>query len=371
MALRPALDLELLRTLMFIAEEASFTKAAERVGRTQSAVTLQVQKLKALVGQPLVVRSKGGPVELTPHGSALVESARAMLKLNDEAFRALASHDLPATVRLGTSSSLIPFYLADSLDLFRSEYPNAVVEVTDGYSCQRAPRAREGAFDLVLCMGPHEPRNWQSTEVWRGPLRWITSVAHPVHLQDPLPLCLAPGNCPWRPPWLDDCYWRSAPLRALERAGRPHRVVASATSMEGLYAPVAAGKAVTVSLGAKLPSGLRVVRDDEGLPQLPDDRAIIVKSRRARQRHPAAHRRLDGSDPEDVPHRLSWVSNPTDLRHPRPKTGRPLWADRARSKCDCRGAGLRPLRHGRIGPLTFNSSGSPSLPISFELEPRQ
>ena len=91
MAVRPALDLELLRTLMFIAEEASFTKAAERVGRTQSAVTLQVQKLKALVGQPLVVRSKGGPVELTPHGSALVESARAMLKLNDEAFRALAS----------------------------------------------------------------------------------------------------------------------------------------------------------------------------------------------------------------------------------------------------------------------------------------
>ncbi len=103
MALRPALDLELLRTLVFIAEEASFTKAGERVGRTQSAVTLQVQKLEALVGQPLVIGSKGGPVELTPQGRALVDSARAMLKLNDEAFRALASHELPATVRLGTS----------------------------------------------------------------------------------------------------------------------------------------------------------------------------------------------------------------------------------------------------------------------------
>jgi DNA-binding transcriptional LysR family regulator len=206
-----------------------------------------------------------------------------MLKLNDEAFRALASHDLPATVRLGTDASLIPFYLADSLDFFRSEYPNAVVELTDGSSCQLAPHVREGAFDLVLCYGPHEPRNWQSTEVWRGPLKWITSTAHEAHLQDPLPLCLAPGNCPWLPPWLDDCDWRSAPLRALERAGRPHRVVASATSMEGLYAPVAAGKAVTVSLGAKLPAGLRVVRDDEGLPQLPDDRVIIIKSRGAIQ----------------------------------------------------------------------------------------
>ena len=199
MALRPALDLELLRTLVFIAEEASFTKAAERVGRTQSAVTLQIQKLEALVGQPLVARSKGGPVELTQQGRALVESARAMLKLNDEAFRALASHDLPATVRLGTDASLIPFYLADSLDLFRSEYPNAVVELTDGSSCQLAPHVREGAFDLVLCYGPHEPRNWQSTEVWRGPLKWITSTAHVAHLQDPfrcvLPRATVPG-CP-------------------------------------------------------------------------------------------------------------------------------------------------------------------------------
>lgn len=101
MALRPALDLELLRTLVFIAEEASFTKAADRVGRTQSAVTLQVQKLESLVGQTLVVRSKGGPVELTPRGRALVENARAMLKLNDEALRAMADEETPTTVRLG------------------------------------------------------------------------------------------------------------------------------------------------------------------------------------------------------------------------------------------------------------------------------
>src|SRR5450432_4006349 len=108
MALRPALDLELLRTLVCIAEEASFTRAAERVGRTQSAVTLQVQKLEAIVGQSLVVRSKGGPVEMTPQGKSLVESARTMLKLNDEALRALSSSDIPATVRFGASSTYIP-----------------------------------------------------------------------------------------------------------------------------------------------------------------------------------------------------------------------------------------------------------------------
>ena len=208
-----------------------------------------------------------------------------MLKINDETFRALTSPGLPATVRLGTSSTYIPCYLANSLDLFRATYRNALVEVTEGYSCQVAPQIRDGTFDLVLCQGSHEPRAWPSTEVWRGPLKWITSTAHSVHLQDPLPLCLSPANCPWLPPWMDDCYWRSVALRALERAGGPHRVVASATSVEGLYAPVAAGKAVTVSSALKLPSGLRVVSDDEGLPQLPDDIVIIIKSRSAVQPH--------------------------------------------------------------------------------------
>jgi DNA-binding transcriptional LysR family regulator len=285
MALRPALDLELLRTLLFIAEEASFTKAAERVGRTQSAVTLQVQKLEALVGQTLVVRAKGGPVELTPQGRVLVENARAMLKMNDETLRALAAPELAATatVRFGTTSTYIPNYLAKSLDMFRAAYPNVLVEVTEGWSCQVSPHIRDGTFDLVLCAAGHEPRGWPSTEVWRSPLRWITSTAHATHLQDPLPLCLSPGNCPWRPPWIDDCYWRSAALRALERAGKPHQIVASAMSTEGLYASVAAGEAVTVTHGLKLPPGLRAMGDDEGFPSLPDDGVILIKSRSAAQ----------------------------------------------------------------------------------------
>eukprot|EP01037_Dinobryon_pediforme_P048352 gene48352-biopygen26732 len=73
MVMRPILDLDLLHTLVVLAEETSFTRTAKRVGRTQSAVTLQVQKLEDALQQPLVVRSKGGPVELTPQGRALIE----------------------------------------------------------------------------------------------------------------------------------------------------------------------------------------------------------------------------------------------------------------------------------------------------------
>ena len=279
MALRPTLDLDLLRTLVFIVEEASFTKAAERIGRTQSAVTLQVQKLETLVGQPLLVRSKGGRVEPTPQGRLLVDSARAMLKQNDEVFRTLGARDLPATVRLASSSTYVPYFLSDALDAVRLGYPNALVEVTDGYSCQLAPQIKDDIFDLVVCEGGHEPRGWPSTAIWRGRLRWITSTIDPVHLRDPLPLCLTPKDCPWRPPWMDDCYWRSAALRTLQLANRRHRIVASANSVEGLYAPVIKGEAITVSIAGRLPAGLRVVEDDEGLPPLPESSVVIMKGR--------------------------------------------------------------------------------------------
>ena len=110
--MRPHLDLDLLRTLVCIAEESSFTRAAERVGRTQSAVTLQIQKLEGLVRQPLVVRSKGGPTELTPQGRALVEKARTMLSLNDEAFNSLGPEQAAANLRLASGAEYSVFFLA-------------------------------------------------------------------------------------------------------------------------------------------------------------------------------------------------------------------------------------------------------------------
>src|SRR5271157_6572049 len=101
MATTPALDLDLVRTLVLIAEEGSFTRAGERVGRTQSAVSLQVQRLETLVGHTLIARGKGGGVELTAHGEELVERGRGLLALNDEIFQSLHAKTAHGVVRLG------------------------------------------------------------------------------------------------------------------------------------------------------------------------------------------------------------------------------------------------------------------------------
>src|SRR4051812_37306305 len=283
MVVRPVLDLDLLRTLVFIAEEKSFTRAAERVGRTQSAVTLQMQKLEGLVGYPLLARSKGGPVELTPHGQVLVAHASALLKGNDEALAALSPREVPTSLRIGASSYFAPLYLQRTLDAMRAAYPNVLVEVTQGRSCQLVPQLRDDAFDLVISEGGVEPRDSMLTEAWSGPLRWITSASADTHLRDPLPLSLWPSKCPWRPPWMEDCFWRSATMRALYQAGRAFEIVAVSDTMEGHFTAVKTGEAVAISLDMMLPPGVRVVEKEEGLPPLPNTRLVILKGQNATQ----------------------------------------------------------------------------------------
>jgi DNA-binding transcriptional LysR family regulator len=140
-----------------------------------------------------------------------------------------------------------------------------------------------GDLDLMLCERGHEPRQWPAIEIWRGRLRWITSDVHGRHREDPLPLSLSPGNCPFRPPWLDECIWRGAALRALEHAGRSYRIVSTSASITGQQTAVQAGLAVTVAIPHGLPEGLRATNDSEGLPELPEVSLLLLKAREPRQ----------------------------------------------------------------------------------------
>jgi DNA-binding transcriptional LysR family regulator len=282
MAVPPAFDLDLLRTLALIAEEGSFTRAAERVGRTQSAVSLQIQRLEVLVGHPVLFRGKGGTVELTPQGRFLVERSRDLLALNDEILSSLRASPAHAAVRLGAPEDSRG-YLPTVLARFSEKHPNIAVEMLQGPSCQLVPQLKEGNLDLLVCEGGLEPRQWPAIELSRAPLRWITSEEHLTHLKDPLPLALTSGICPFRPPWLEDCLWRGAALRSLVRAGRRHSVVSTSASLDGQQAAALAGLAVTVSTAVALPAGLRPVRPDEGLPDLPDVTVLLLKAREPRQ----------------------------------------------------------------------------------------
>lgn len=268
-----SLDPDLLRAFIYIAEEGSFTRAAARVGRTQSAVSMQVQRLEGLLGERLLSRGKGGSVQLTPHGEFLLQRAREMLALNDEIWRSFKTPTVHGTVRLGTPDDYALRYLPQILKRFAESHPAVQVDVLCLPSSDLVNRVREGELDLALCSDGHQPPGWPAVPLWRGPLTWITSVRHTPHRLDPLPVALAG----------DHCTWAEAAIRALDGVGRRYRVAYRSATQLGTHAPVIAGLAVTVSTISWLPEGLRPMRPDEGMPPLPEFGILMLRNPDARQ----------------------------------------------------------------------------------------
>ena len=272
MSVPQALDPDLLRSFVFIAEEGSFTRAGHRAGRTQSAISMQLQRLEGQLGQTLVSRGRGGAVHLTSHGQFLLDRARELLMLNDRIWSNFHTPTVSGTVRLGTPDDYALRYLPVILKRFAETHPSVEVDVLCLPSADLVTCLRDGELDLTLCSEGTEPM-LGGTPLWRGPLSWITSVRYAPHRQDPLPLALAG----------DHCSWRLAALTALESAGRRYRVAYRSATQIGTQAPVLAGLAVTVATTSWLPEGLRAIRPEEGLPPLPDFGILLLKSSNARQ----------------------------------------------------------------------------------------
>lgn len=274
MTLPAGLDPDLLRAFTYIAEEGSFTRAARRVGRTQSAVSMQVQRLEVLLGQRLLSRGKGGSVQLTPHGQFLLQRARELLALNDEIWTSFRAPIVQGTVRLGTPDDYALRYLPQILKRFADSYPAVQVDVLCLPSIDLLQRLREGELDLTLCSeGTTASADRLAMPLWRGPLTWITSTTHAPHRLDPLPVALAG----------DHCAWAKAALSALDGMGRRYRVAYRSATQLGTHAPVLAGLAVTVSTISWLPEGLRPLRPEEGMPALPEFGILLLRNPDARQ----------------------------------------------------------------------------------------
>lgn len=278
MAIRPTLDLDLLRTFTLIAEERNFTRVSERIGRTQSAVSLQVQRLEAQLGQPLISRRRGGDVELTPAGRRLLEQARSLLALNDELLGSLVTGNAADTVRLGFPETFAQVFIPSILEQFSKSNPGVSIELTHAPSCQLVQMLKDDLLDLVVCVSGHEPPDMTGEELWRAPLRWVSSKDHDVHLEDPLPISIGPDNCPFRPAWLSECLWSGLAMDALKKSGRAFHAVSRVSSMEAQQLTVLAGTSVVVSVDLLVDSRLRTLGEPEGLPELPDTTLLLLRS---------------------------------------------------------------------------------------------
>ncbi|MDO9499048.1 LysR family transcriptional regulator [Falsiroseomonas sp.] len=274
------LDPDLLRAFVLIAEGGSFTRAADRLGRTQSAVSMQIRRLEELLGHPLLVRTPRG-VQATPQGAWLLDRARDLLALNDEIIGNFRAPPMVGSVRLGTPDDYALNWLPTILARFAEAHPAVELDVTCLNSDVLVDKFRDGQLDLTLVSEGQEPPGVQAQRIWRGPLRWVGSPAHGLHRRDPLPLALSrPNENPARPDHA--CAWRSAALEALQAAGRPARVTYNSATQTGCFTVALAGLALTVSTPTTLPLGLSWMGEAEGLPPLPDMGILLLRQPAAR-----------------------------------------------------------------------------------------
>jgi len=226
---RICLDLNVLRTFVAGVDLGSFAKAADRVGRSQSAVSSQLSKLNALAGKP-VVRKAGRGLALTEAGEVTLSYARRLLDLNDEAVMAIQDAKLQGWVRFGLPQDFAENWLPEALGNFARAHLGVRVEVVAGRNAELLPRVGAGSLDLALAWGepdgPHADRVAELPMVWIGPAKgaplWDVGEAVPVIALD------AP------------CRFRSAGTSALGAAGISWRLAFSSGSLSGSWAAVAA-----------------------------------------------------------------------------------------------------------------------------------
>ncbi|MCE4061964.1 LysR substrate-binding domain-containing protein [Pandoraea sputorum] len=254
----PNLDMDALRTFLATQQLGSLNRAAERVGRSQSAVSQQMRKLEVQVGQPLF-RRQGRGLMLTDAGELILSYAHRILDLNDEAVHAVRGASVEGVVRFGLPGDFAETWLPAALGQFKKTHPGVRVEVAVERNGVLLERLDRGELDLVLVMG-NESRS-DAEPLAMLPMTWVGPVGVDVVLTPGIALDLALYNPP--------CFFRRAGIEALDAAGISWRLAYTTASLQSLWSGVAAGLGITLRTAAGLPSSLKRLGAKEGLPPLP------------------------------------------------------------------------------------------------------
>ena len=149
------MDLNLLRSLVAVAEAGAITEAANRLGLTQPALTRRIQQLEAEFGAELLSRSRKG-AELTELGRMVEHEARVLIDRYDSLKNRVASHREVegGTVRIGGGATVVSFLLPDAIARFQREFPNIHFHVKEASSTEIASDVADGRLELGLVTQP-------------------------------------------------------------------------------------------------------------------------------------------------------------------------------------------------------------------------
>ncbi|ATH16044.1 LysR family transcriptional regulator [Delftia acidovorans] len=275
-------DLDVLRTFCTGVELGSFARAADRLGRSTSAVSAQLKKLESQCGTPLLRKSGRGLV-LTEAGETLRGYALRLLELNDRAVAAVRGSELRGLVRLGLQEDLGESVLPHVLGQFARAHPHVRIEASVARSDELRERIALGQFDLALlwdvgmshaCV--HGEHIMRLPLQWIGPASldaaeagWARGLNGGAQGDEALPLAMLEAPCPLR----------DIVTAALDKKGLAWRHAFNSASLTAVWAATAAGLGLSVRTPFGLPAHVRPLDAQAlGLPALPSMDLILGRA---------------------------------------------------------------------------------------------
>jgi len=232
---QPLLELDLLRTLVAIAETGNFSSAAERVFRTPSAISMQVKKIEEITGRPVFVRDSRS-VTLTHDGLLLLEHARRVLALNNEMISRFITPNIVGEISIGAGDDFAERLLPGMLRQFNQSHPSVVVEVVMENTNELIAKIESGTIDLaIIACDVGYKGDYRAEKLLTEKLVWAARKGGIAAEQRPLPISV----------WEEGCVWRKAAMSALEKAGIDYRIAFRSAYIGGQKAAVLSDLAVS------------------------------------------------------------------------------------------------------------------------------
>lgn len=260
------IETSLLRSFVTIAKTRSFTRSAQVLFRTQSAITMQMQKLEETLGCKLTYRA-GKSIELTDEGEALLPYANEILRLNDELQSNLKSMKQREEIRVGTSDDYAVMLLPKVLEDFTLSHPNVSMTVNCSNRDQNIEKLKKGEIDILLTPVMADEQMGETLRSER--LVWVGTQQTDIVADQPVPLTGFPVGC----------VCRELMVRSLNQQNRDWRFVYSSNSIVSIHSAILSGRVISAVEESTVPVGGKILNGEFGLPSLPDVKISVLRNK--------------------------------------------------------------------------------------------
>jgi DNA-binding transcriptional LysR family regulator len=257
-------DLDLLHSFVAVVDAGGFTRAGERMHRTQSTISQQIRKLEQQLGCDLF-RREGRKALLTEDGERLLGYARRILALSSELRDTVGRTARVEAVRLGVPDDFAVPALTGIISAFARTRPDVRLSVCCALSCGLSVSLAQAELDVVLLK--REPGAGPCVAAWPERLHWVGSRQALAGPDEPVRLVARPAGC----------LYRARAIHALERAGRRWRIVYESPNLPGIQAALRGGLGVALLDEPGIEDAATVL--DDAFPAVaPTELALIVRA---------------------------------------------------------------------------------------------